>query len=259
MAVSCTAEDPESLLADPTDAAFKLETDLPAGSESGNAETGTRQVCNMAGVCTTAGPVAGNKVDKKAPANPADVSSRLTRPGSGRAPEVSVLFTPPVDGGSGADGISYSWTQSATSIPGQVPDVEETATGLTSPALANGRWFLHLRTVDAVGNWSDAAHHGPYLVDGAGPEVRANAGRTTVGKPMRLRYRTADNNNRTRERITVSARGSVVASWDRPMAAARWVKIQSVRWTPTRPGPYRFCVRAWDEAGNSRTSCARLA
>lgn len=260
VAVSCTAEDPESLLADPTEAAFTLETDLPDGSESANAETGTREVCNSAGLCATAGPVAGNKVDKKAPANPADVSSTTHPPGKwARAAEVSVQFSPPVDGGSGADGISYSWTQSATSIPGQVPDVEETATGLTSPALANGSWFLHLRTVDAVGNWSDAAHHGPYLVDGARPEVRANAGRTTAGRRMKLRYRTADNNNRTRERITVRRAGSVVASWNRPLAAARWDRLQSVRWTPNRRGPYRFCVRAWDEAGNTRASCARLA
>jgi hypothetical protein len=76
---------------------------------------------------------------------------------------------------------------------------------------------------------------------------------------MRLRYRTADNNNRTRERITVKRAGSVVASWHRPLAAASWDRIQSVRWTPARRGPYHFCVRAWDEAGNARTSCARLA
>ena len=260
VAISCTAEDPESLLADPTEGSFQLETDLPAGSESANAETGTRPVCNMAGVCATAGPVAGNKVDKKAPANPADVASTTHPPGTwARALEVSVQFSPPVDGGSGADGISYSWTQNPTSIPGQVPDVDETTTGLTSPALANGSWYLHLRTVDAVGNWSDAAHHGPYLVDGARPEVRANAGRTTAGRRMKLRYRTADNNNRTRERITVRRAGSVVASWDRPLAAARWGRLQSVRWRPTRRGPYRFCVRAWDEAGNTRASCARLA
>ena len=258
--VSCTAEDPESLLADPTDESFVLETNVPVGEETGNAETGTRVVCNLAGICATAGPVADNKVDKKPPANPDGVSSATHPPGKwARAREVSVAFAPPVDGGSGAVGISYSWTQSDSSIPGQEIDVEATATELTSPALANGIWYLHLRTVDAVGNWSDAAHHGPYLVDAARPEVRANAGRTTVGERMRLRYRTADNNDRTRERITVKRAGTVVASWRRPLAAADWAKIQSVRWTPTRPGPYRFCVRAWDEAGNSRTSCARLA
>ena len=52
--------------------------------------------------------------------------------------------------------------------------------------------------------------------------MRANAGRATAGQRMRLRYRTADNNNRTRERITVRRAGSVVASWNRPLAAARW-------------------------------------
>ena len=148
------------LLADPTEAAFELETDLPDESESANAETGTREVCNPAGSARRPGPSPETRSTRRRPPTPRTSAARLTRPGSGRAAEVSVQFSP-VDGGSGADGISYSWTQSATSIPGPVPDVEETATGLTSPALANGAWFLHLRTVDAVGNWSDAAHHGP--------------------------------------------------------------------------------------------------
>ena len=50
------------------DAAFSLSTSVPAGTENGNASTGTRQVCDAAGNCATAGAIAGNKVDRKAPA-----------------------------------------------------------------------------------------------------------------------------------------------------------------------------------------------
>ena len=40
---------------------------MPAGTETANAATNSRQVCNTVGGCTTAGPIAGNKVDKKPP------------------------------------------------------------------------------------------------------------------------------------------------------------------------------------------------
>jgi hypothetical protein len=40
---------------------------VPDQTETANAATGTHQVCDVAGNCITAGPVAGNKVDKKPP------------------------------------------------------------------------------------------------------------------------------------------------------------------------------------------------
>src|SRR5207244_3800605 len=51
----------------PADASFSLSTSVPAGSEDANASTDSRQVCDNAGNCATAGPIAGNKVDRKAP------------------------------------------------------------------------------------------------------------------------------------------------------------------------------------------------
>ncbi|HWM13440.1 MAG TPA: hypothetical protein VNO56_03090 [Gaiellaceae bacterium] len=257
VAITCTAEDPESTIPDPDDQGFELSTNVPVGSETANAATATREVCNGAGLCAQAGPVTGNKVDKKAPADPTRVRSTDRKVGKwSRDREVSIVFDAASDGGSGVDGISYSWTRTAASAPDTSKDAEETATGITSPSLANGRWFLHIATVDNLGHWSQADHYGPFLVDGERPRVRALAASGNAQKPIRLRYRTADNTDLTRERITVVRAGSVVATWSRPSTAARWATIQSVLWTPRSKGSYSFCVQARDPAGNARTDCA---
>lgn len=257
--VACTAEDPESHVPDPQDQAFELGTNVPVGSETAAAATGTRDVCNGAGLCAPAGPVPGHKVDKKAPGNPTGVRSTDHAVGKwSRDREVSIVFDAASDGGSGVDGISYVWTSGPTSDPDLSKDAEETAAEITSPTLGDGRWFLHIATVDNVGNWSGTGHHGPFLVDGQRPRARALAGSGRVGKQLRLRYRTADNTGLTRERITVVRAGAVVAGWSRPLASARWSTIQSVRWKPTRRGSYSFCVRVRDPAGNTRSDCARL-
>jgi hypothetical protein len=65
--VICRASDAESGLADANDTEFALQTSVVAGTETTNAATDVRQVCDRAGNCATAGPVPGNKVDKKAP------------------------------------------------------------------------------------------------------------------------------------------------------------------------------------------------
>jgi hypothetical protein len=58
----------KSGLANSQDTSFSLNTSVPAGTETSNAPTGTRSICDVAGNCTPAGPIAGNMVDKKPPA-----------------------------------------------------------------------------------------------------------------------------------------------------------------------------------------------
>ena len=67
VSVACTASDAGSGLAAPTDAAFSLTTTVAAGSETANALTGSRQVCDVKDNCTTVGPIGGIKVDRKGP------------------------------------------------------------------------------------------------------------------------------------------------------------------------------------------------
>jgi hypothetical protein len=65
--IPCTASDGPSGLLNAGDASFNLSTSVPAGVETANASAGTRVVSDKAGNDSTAGPVAGNKVDRKAP------------------------------------------------------------------------------------------------------------------------------------------------------------------------------------------------
>lgn len=70
---------------------------MPAGTETSNAATGTHSVCDVAGNCATAGPIAGNMVDKKPP------SISISSPTSGGYllnQAVSANYTC-TDGGSG--------------------------------------------------------------------------------------------------------------------------------------------------------------
>jgi endonuclease G len=68
VSLACTASDAGgSGLVNPNDAAFSLSTSVPAGVETANAGTGSRIVCDVAGNCASAGPIAGNMIDRKAP------------------------------------------------------------------------------------------------------------------------------------------------------------------------------------------------
>jgi hypothetical protein len=65
--IACTASDEGSGLANADDASFSLSTHVDVGIETSDSQTNSRQVCDVAGNCATAGPVGGNRVDKKAP------------------------------------------------------------------------------------------------------------------------------------------------------------------------------------------------
>jgi hypothetical protein len=65
--IGCTAQDVASGLMDTADASFTLTTAIAANNETVNASTNARTVCDNAGNCATAGPIGGNRVDKKGP------------------------------------------------------------------------------------------------------------------------------------------------------------------------------------------------
>ena len=67
VSIGCTSNDAGSGLANAGDANFNLATLVAAGSETANASTNSREVCDVAGNCTTAAPISGNRIDKKAP------------------------------------------------------------------------------------------------------------------------------------------------------------------------------------------------
>ncbi len=65
--IGCTANDSLSGLANSSDASFSLPTAVPPGTETASASTGSHSVCDIASNCVNAGPIGGNKVDKKPP------------------------------------------------------------------------------------------------------------------------------------------------------------------------------------------------
>lgn len=79
--IHCTASDIVGLANPGTDASFNLTTSVPAGTETANASTNSRSVCDLHENCSPAGPISGNKVDKKGPditiTNPANAGSYL--------------------------------------------------------------------------------------------------------------------------------------------------------------------------------------
>ncbi len=123
------------------------------------------------------------------------------------------------------------------------PVVTQTATSVTTSTTA--------QTTTVVGtNPSDRRR----------PTARALPGAARRGALVRLRYTTADDSGATREELRVRGR-TVITLIRRPLAATAAREVHAVAWRVPRrvSAPLRFCVRAWDAAGNaSAESCARL-
>jgi hypothetical protein len=98
VSISCTATDGGSGLAGTSP--FTLSTNVASGTETNNASTNSQSVADIVGNSSTAGPVAGNKVDKKAP-----VVSCGSADGAWHAADVTISCTA-TDGGSGLAGTS---------------------------------------------------------------------------------------------------------------------------------------------------------
>jgi hypothetical protein len=67
VSIGCTASDVTSGLKYAADASFSLTTNVAANTETSTASTNSRDIFDNAGNESTAGPIGGNKVDKKAP------------------------------------------------------------------------------------------------------------------------------------------------------------------------------------------------
>ena len=63
-----------------------------------------------------------------------------------------------------AAGYSVQWTAGATDLPDTTVDVDGAATSVTSPALAPGSWYFHLRTQNKAGAWTSTVHAGPFVI-----------------------------------------------------------------------------------------------
>ena len=101
----------------------------------------------------------------------------------------------------------------------------------------------------------------PGALDTTAPTARALASAGAAGSRVRLRFVVSDNSGRTRQQIVVTSGTRVLARINRPLGASRASQIASVTYRLPRnaPAALRFCIVAWDQAGNpSAKSCARL-
>jgi probable HAF family extracellular repeat protein len=157
VSIACTAADIGSGLANSADATFSLATSVADGDETADAATETRQVCDLAGNCATAGPIGGNMIDRKAP-----VVACGSADGLWHNANVTIVCTAS-DGGSGVSPASFGLS---TNVPVNSAD---------SNASTNS-----VSVCDAVGNCSTAGPIAGNQVDLAAPVLQLPANVTTT-------------------------------------------------------------------------------
>ncbi|HEX6623132.1 MAG TPA: hypothetical protein VF064_05430 [Pyrinomonadaceae bacterium] len=196
VSINCTADGGVSGLADPADASFSLSTSVAPGAETAQAATGSRAVTDLAGNAAVAGPVGGNKVDKKAP------SIIITSPAAG----VSYLLNQAVaasyacaDGGSGVGGCA-----------GTVPNGSPLDT-----AVAGAKVYA-VNASDAAGNATalSVTYAVTYGVLALHDETRAHRGGSVI--PIKLRLVDANGVNVSSQNIALTALGTSRLSDEAP-------------------------------------------
>jgi Nidogen-like len=184
--VPCTAADAGSGLADVGDSSFDLTTAVAAGTETADAGTGSRQVCDVAGNCTVAGPIGGNRVDKKGPTITATTPTPTTYTLN---QNVSSSYGC-TDGGAGVG-----------SCIGPVPSGQRVDT-----ASAGTKSFA-VHAADAVGNTSDqtVTYQVGFAVCALYDQTKAHKAGSTV--PIKLQLCDANRINQSTAGIVVNSAG----------------------------------------------------
>jgi hypothetical protein len=96
---------------------------------------------------------------------PFDLVSTSHTPGvASEIRRIDITWTPAVDAGSGLVGSAWAVTGAASWTCDQMATFEGDITSLTTPELADGRWYVHLCSVDALGHWGDVVTAGPYVI-----------------------------------------------------------------------------------------------
>ena len=193
VSIGCTAGDTVSGLADSADASFSLVTSVAPDTETANAVTDSRTVADQAGNSWTAGPVAGIRVDKKAP------SISISSPQADNYvlnQSVSVGYMCS-DGGSGV---------AADGCAGAV------ASGHQLDTSAIGKQVFTVQATDSVGNASTLSvnYAVTYGVRALYDQNKAYKAGSTI--PIRLQLVDANGVNRSSEITAVTAVGTTLVS-----------------------------------------------
>jgi hypothetical protein len=109
-------------------------------------------------------------VDATAPLNPSVASDTHTLNKWSNVTIVNVSWSGADASISGLNGFSVDWDTASSTLPDTVKEFGATDNVCSSPGLADGIWYFHIRTRDEAGNWAaTAAHFGPLLIDATPP------------------------------------------------------------------------------------------
>ena len=123
------------------------------------------RTCDNAGNCTATVHAGPFWIDTTAPPAPAGLASSTHTVGvPSQADVIAVLWSEPVDNGSGLDGYSWAFDANPSWTCETTKEAEEGTTAAASAGLPPGAWYFHLCGRDSAGNWSPVATAGPYLV-----------------------------------------------------------------------------------------------
>jgi uncharacterized repeat protein (TIGR01451 family) len=106
--------------------------------------------------------------DTTVPGKPTDVHSTSHKIGSCSGDTaIHMAWTDALEPlpGSGLDGYSIEWSQSAGTEPDETKDIDIGVEQATSPEETDGQWYFHIRAVDVAGNWGDTDHKGPFCIE----------------------------------------------------------------------------------------------
>jgi len=154
---------------------FNLVTSVPADTEDSNASTDSRTISDVAGNTATAGPITGNKIDKKDPSFSCDPA-----PTTWSGSDVNIDCSAS-DGGSGLNPLSDATFQLSTSVDAGV-ETSNASTGTKGLS-------------DAVGNTATAGPITGIKVDKKGPAITLTtpaATTYTLGQVVNADYGCSD-------------------------------------------------------------------
>jgi bacillolysin len=174
-------------------------------------------------------------IDGALPADPTLSSPSHTPGGLSRSRLVDIAWSGAADGLSGVDGFSFAWDTSPTAVPDMTKDAEETAGRTTSPPLADGDHYFHLRTRDNAGNWTGTAHLGPFRIDGTAPQTTISS-RAVAARRATFRFTSSEPGST----FSCSLDGGAFAPCTSPRSYRR-----------LSPRSHTFRTSATDQAGNA--------
>ena len=112
-------------------------------------------------------------MDLTPPGNVGALASKSHTVGQpGQADIINVSWSAADGGPSGISAYSWSWDGSPDTLPPEAPTAPGGALSASSPVLADGEWYFHVRARDGAGNWATgAAHLGPFVINTTPAEI----------------------------------------------------------------------------------------